>query len=204
MSQHHVALIIPYRDRLKHLRDFVAYMHPFLQLQKLDYRIFIIEQTNRRPFNRAKLFNVGFKEAEKISDFHCYIFHDVDLIPTNVNNIYGCTQFPRHMSANIDIFEYKLPYADILGGAVAILKEQFVEVNGFSNSFFGWGGEDDDFFNRVTKNGSKICRFGPSVSKYIMLSHKKEKPSTDGLNSLKYTVVQLEMLPLYTRVLVDI
>ncbi|XP_024086457.1 beta-1,4-galactosyltransferase 1-like [Cimex lectularius] len=218
ISPHKVALIIPYRDRKENLRDFLAYMHPFLQKQNLDYRIVVVEQTDR-PFNRAKLFNIGFVETEKIDNFHCYIFHDVDLLPQNLNNIYGCTNYPRHMSANINIFDYKVPYDSIFGGSVAILKSQFQAVNGFSNIFFGWGGEDDDFYNRVTRNGSKICRFSSDVSQYVMLSHKKEKPSsdryyvlvtgkyrflTDGLNSLKYSVIKIDMLPLYTRILVDI
>lgn len=219
ISLYKVAIVIPYRARLTNLKDFLAYMHPFLQKQMLEYRIIVVEQTSKRPFNRAKLFNIGFKEAEKIEDNHCYIFHDVDLIPQNLNNIYACTPLARHMSANIDVFDYKVPYDQIIGGAVAILKKRFIEVNGFSNTFFGWGGEDDDFYNRVTRNGSKICRFAPDVSQYIMLSHKKQKPSadryyfllsgkerfdTDGLNSLKYTVLVKEMLPLYTRILVDI
>ncbi|XP_073979280.1 beta-1,4-N-acetylgalactosaminyltransferase bre-4-like [Rhodnius prolixus] len=219
VSMHKVAIIIPYRDRVSNLRDFLVYMHPFLQHQMLDYRIVIVEQDEGRAFNRAKLFNVGFKESEKLDNFHCYIFHDVDLIPQNLNNVYGCTDLPRHMSANVDKFDYKVPYDSILGGAVAILKEQFIQFNGFSNTFFGWGGEDDDFYNRVTKDGGRICRFAPDVSQYVMLSHDPQKPSadryyflwtgkdrynTDGLNSLTYTVLKSEMLPLYTRILVHL
>lgn len=219
VSQHRVGIVVPYKDRKTHLNMFLAYMHPFLQFQNLDYRIVIVEQSDQRPFNRAKLFNVGYSELEKIAPYHCYIFHDVDLIPQNVLNVYGCTQVPRHMSANIDIFNYEPPYDMIFGGAVAILKSKFEHVNGFSNKFFGWGGEDDDFYNRVTKNGSTICRFEPSISRYTMLKHKKEKPNedryyylqtgirrfvTDGLNSLKYNVQKIDLLPLYTRVLVDL
>ncbi|XP_054267828.1 beta-1,4-N-acetylgalactosaminyltransferase bre-4-like [Macrosteles quadrilineatus] len=219
VSQHKVAIVVPYRDRQSQLDIFVAHMHPFLQFQHLHYQIIIVEQTHQRPFNRAKLFNIGFVEAEKISPFHCYIFHDVDLIPLNIHNIYGCTKLPRHLSANIDVFDYKIPYDWIFGGAVAILKQQFVSVNGFSNKFFGWGGEDDDFFNRVTRNGTTICRFEPEISRYTMLTHKKELPNedryyylstgvrrfeSDGLNSLKYTVRDIELKPLYTKLLVDL
>ncbi|XP_046671772.1 beta-1,4-N-acetylgalactosaminyltransferase bre-4-like [Homalodisca vitripennis] len=219
VSQHHVAIVICYRDRESQLNTFLAHMHPFLQFQQLSYQIFIIEQTHQRPFNRAKLFNVGFKEAELVSPFHCYIFQDVDLLPINIHNIYGCTKLPRHLSANIDVFEYKVPYDWIFGGAISILKNQFVSVNGFSNKFYGWGGEDDDFYNRVTHNGTTICRFEPEVSKYIMLPHKKEVPNedryyylttggrrfdSDGLNSLKYIVKKIELKPLYTRIQVDL
>jgi hypothetical protein len=34
------------------------------------------------------LMNIGFVEALKIYDYQCFIFHDVDLIPENDNNIY--------------------------------------------------------------------------------------------------------------------
>lgn len=218
-SQHHVALVIPYRDRPLQLDIFLAHMHPFLQFQQLDYQIFIIEQTDERPFNRAKLFNIGFKEAEKISSFHCFIFHDVDLLPLNINNIYGCTKLPRHLSAHIDVFDYKIPYDWIFGGAIAVLKDQFISANGFSNKFFGWGGEDDDFFNRITRNGTSISRFEPKISRYTMLSHEKETPSedryyylstgerryeSDGLNSLRYTVKKFELKSLYTHIIVDL
>ena len=39
-----VAIIIPYRDRLHHLHILLRRLHPMLQTQKIDYRIFLIEQ----------------------------------------------------------------------------------------------------------------------------------------------------------------
>ena len=33
-------------------------------------------------------------------------------------------------------------------------REQYEAINGFSNSFFGWGGEDDDLYNRL-----ELCVF---------------------------------------------
>lgn len=42
----------------------------------------------------------------------------------------------------------RLPYEDIFGGVSAITQEQFTKVNGFSNKYWGWGGEDDDMFSR--------------------------------------------------------
>ena len=37
----------------------------------------------------------------------------------------------------------------IFGGVAAMKTEHFRLVNGFSNKFFGWGGEDDDLYNRL-------------------------------------------------------
>lgn len=39
-----VAIVVPYRDRDLHLRLFLNYMHPFLQKQQIEYRIYIIEE----------------------------------------------------------------------------------------------------------------------------------------------------------------
>lgn len=43
---------------------------------------------------------------------------------------------------------FRLPYATIFGGAGAFLKKDFENINGFSNEFWGWGGEDDDLYHR--------------------------------------------------------
>ena len=60
------------------------------------------------PFNRAGLFNVGFVEALKLhKDFDCFIFSDVDLLPEDDRNYYGCPTSPRHMSVAVDKFNYK-------------------------------------------------------------------------------------------------
>ena len=42
----------------------------------------------------------------------------------------------------------RLPYATIFGGVVAFKPSEWRKINGFSNRYFGWGGEDDDLFNR--------------------------------------------------------
>lgn len=78
-------------------------MHPFLQKQQLHYRIFIVDQNDTLPFNRAKMLNYGAKLAIKLK-YDCLVLHDVDLIPINTGNIYGCTKMPRHMSSSLDTF----------------------------------------------------------------------------------------------------
>ena len=43
--------------------------------------------------------------------------------------------------------------------------------------FWGWGGEDDDFSNRLHSNGYSIVRYSPDISRYTMLPHVKELPT---------------------------
>ena len=53
----------------------------------------------------------------------------------------------------IDKFKYKLPYKDIFGGVSAMSTKDFKKVNGYSNKFWGWGGEDDDMRQRIKSAG---------------------------------------------------
>ncbi|XP_074646324.1 beta-1,4-N-acetylgalactosaminyltransferase bre-4-like isoform X2 [Tubulanus polymorphus] len=187
ISRHRVAIIIPFRDRHEHLRMFLSHMHPFLQKQQLDYQIFVIEEMPGIKFNRAMLMNIGYVEANKVYDFQCYVFHDVDLLPEDDRNIYSCPEQPRHLSVAIDKFNYRLPYTDIFGGACTLSKVHFSKINGFSNKYWGWGGEDDDLAYRWSLLQRAFTRF-----------------STDGLSSLKYKVVATEYKKLYTLIKVEI
>lgn len=43
---------------------------------------------------------------------------------------------------------FSLPYNEFFGGVSGLTVEQFRKINGFPNAFWGWGGEDDDLWNR--------------------------------------------------------
>ena len=45
----------------------------------------------------------------------------------------------------------RLRYPSQFGGAVAFRREDFELVNGYSNEFYGWGGEDDDMYERCVQ-----------------------------------------------------
>ncbi|KAM5194038.1 beta-1,4-galactosyltransferase 1 isoform 2-T2 [Mantella aurantiaca] len=143
-----VALIIPFRKRDEHLKYWLYYLHPILQRQQLDYGIYVINQDGDAIFNRAKLLNIGFIEALKEYDYNCFVFSDVDLIPMDDRNIYKCYNQPRHLSVSMDKFGFGLPYNQYFGGVSALSKDQFQRINGFPNNYWGWGGEDDDIYNR--------------------------------------------------------
>ncbi|XP_013110350.2 beta-1,4-N-acetylgalactosaminyltransferase bre-4 isoform X1 [Stomoxys calcitrans] len=213
IARHHVAIVVPFRDRYAHLSIFLRNIHKFLMQQRIAYRIFIIEQTNGKPFNRAALMNIGFLEAMKLFKWDCFIFHDVDLLPLDNRNLYNCPRQPRHMSVAIDKFNYKLPYRTIFGGVSAMTRQHFLAVNGFSNSYFGWGGEDDDMSNRLRNANLFIARYPINIARYTMLKHQKEKAnpkryenlvnginksSMDGLNSIKYDIYSYKSYPTFS------
>lgn len=96
-----LSVVVPYRDREEHLKQFVPYMEKWLKEEEIPFEIIIVNQTNGKGFNRAKLLNVGFKETEEC-DYH--VFHDVDMLPTDSD--YDYTDGPTillHKPNNLDI-----------------------------------------------------------------------------------------------------
>lgn len=83
------------------------YLHPILQRQELDYKIYLSEQFGNGTYNKGVLMNAAFIYALNEYDFQCFVFHDVDLIPEDDRNMYSCPVFPRHMSVAIDEMNYK-------------------------------------------------------------------------------------------------
>ncbi|KAF7232842.1 hypothetical protein EG68_07044 [Paragonimus skrjabini miyazakii] len=169
-----LAMIIPFRQRDEQLRVFLNHMHAFLRHQQLLYMIFVVEQLGTTHFNRAALLNIGFLESRRVANFDCFIFHDVDLLPQDDRILYRCGDQPVHLSAALDLFQYKLLYATLFGGAVAMNRTQFERIRGFSNAYFGWGGEDDDLYQRVVHHGYKVFRYPNDIARYTMLRHNHE------------------------------
>ena len=102
-----VAIIVPYRDRQINLELFLRYMHPFLTNQKIYYGIYLIEPLKNLTFNRAMLMNIGFIESQKEDAYDCYIFHDVDMLPENSQNLYQCQkEMPKQMAIAISTYSY--------------------------------------------------------------------------------------------------
>uniref|UniRef100_A0A3P8RW04 Beta-1,4-galactosyltransferase n=1 Tax=Amphiprion percula TaxID=161767 RepID=A0A3P8RW04_AMPPE len=217
-----VAIIIPFRNRHEHLIQWLYYVHPILMRQQLDYGVYVINQDGDGLFNRAKLMNTGYVEALKQYDYDCFVFSDVDLFPLDDRNIYKCFDNPRHLSVAVDKFNFILPYGTIFGGVSSFFKNQFLKTNGFSNTYWGWGGEDDDMYKRTIFRGMSISRPDSQTGRYKMIVHNRDlhnevNPENaekvghaettmdeDGINSLKYTVKEIVKDALYTFITVDI
>ncbi|XP_016421156.1 beta-1,4-galactosyltransferase 1-like isoform X2 [Sinocyclocheilus rhinocerous] len=115
-----------------------------------------------------------------------------------------------------------LPYAQYFGGVSSLSKEQYLKINGFPNNYWGWGGEDDDIFNRVSSKGMSIsrpdgvigrCRMirhdrdkqnDPNPQRFDRIAHTRETMASDGISSLTYNVVNIEKDQLFTKITVDV
>lgn len=144
------------------------------------------------------------------------------MIPEDDRNIYVCSAVPRHVGSHLAHWNYVIHYDTIFGGVTAFTKDQFMSVNGFSNKYYGWGGEDDDMHNRIIARGYNIVRFPRSVARYHMIEHGADNRNpynirsnlawyihprnymADGVNSVQYSRVSLERRPLCTWISVTL
>ncbi|CAI9582212.1 unnamed protein product [Staurois parvus] len=129
---------------------------------------------------------------------------------------------PKHMSSAMDKFQYSLPYWTYFGGVSALTPDQFMKINGFPNTYWGWGGEDDDIAVRIRLSGLSITRTPLSLGRYKMISHDRDSGNEentyrfnllrntrktwrdDGMNSLDFTLLSREQTALYTNITVDV
>jgi hypothetical protein len=156
-----VAVIVPFRDldiaqkRQEHLNIFIPSLSCFLENTEHPFCIYIVEQSNdNRKFNRGKLLNIGFEAAVE-DGCDVFVFHDVDLIPSQELAQWYTTipQQPAHVARVWNRYAGNPSY---FGGVVAFSCEQFRNINGFPNNFWGWGGEDDEMMLRV-----QACKYKP-------------------------------------------
>ncbi|KAM3592939.1 uncharacterized protein V6R79_002109 [Siganus canaliculatus] len=222
IAQQKVAIIIPFRNRHDHLKHWLFYLHPILMRQQLDYGVYVINQDGDGVFNRAKLINAGYVEALKEYDYNCFVLSDVDLVPMDDRNLYKCFPNPRHLAVGMDKFNFQLPYNTFFGGVSSLSRDHFLRINGFPNTYWGWGGEDDDVYKRIIFRGFSISRPDLAMGKYKMIRHTRDRHNEpnphnpdklgktqwemekDGINSLKYTVKEITKNLLFTFITVDI
>lgn len=158
-----VMIVIPYRNREKNLKFYRHYMEGFfLRDQRADnpdvlIETLIVEQANKKLFNRGVLGNVGVIEAEKrgLTDDDCVLLHDVDLLPVPGVDYVNCDKaysLSRSIQSKYKEMWHVMP-GPYYGGVLTMSIRDWKRCNGFDNSLYGWGGEDDLLFIRCTLAG---------------------------------------------------
>lgn len=148
-----LGIVIPFRDREAHLAELLPRLALVLGGQGIDYRVIVAEQAPGKPFNRGAMLNAGALHAMQHCDYLC--LHDVDALPVEAN--YLCPSQPlrlvHRLLGSATGAERPRRY---FSGAVSLRREQFARAHGFSNGYWGWGKEDDDFLFRLLLTGH-VC-----------------------------------------------
>lgn len=202
-----LGIIIPFRDRLDHLMASSPVLKQF-------GRVYVIEQMDNKPFNRGKLINAGFLTFK--TEFDYFAAHDVDMIP-QATGYYEYSEVPCHIASQAEQFGYRMPYENYFGGVTLFTKEVFNSVNGFSNEFFGWGGEDDYLRRKIEELGiptkRRECKFSSLPhSRFIDTAQRYENAKKaagpldfgDGLTSCKFETLRLREFDNYTLLQIEL
>ncbi|RNA39128.1 beta-1-4-N-acetylgalactosaminyltransferase bre-4 [Brachionus plicatilis] len=195
----HVVFVVPFsRSRYDNLKLFLINMHSYLQSYQysFSYRILVVEQIDMdSKFNKGRLINSAVKHLiESKENADCIVIHDVDLVPSAGGNKLGergdyrCRKMPWHLSRKV--FNLKMNHERIYnqfltGGILSLRMDHFVRVNGFSNEYFGWGAEDDDF--QIRMFNTKLCILRPDLGEkasFMMLPHDSSKASNSRFSYL--------------------
>jgi hypothetical protein len=170
---HKLGVIVPYRNRFEQLVLFKEKIIQYLNNQKINFEIIVIEQDDAKLFNRGMLLNIGFKHAkEKGCDY--VVFHDVDMLPIGVD--YSYSDVPLHLATNFTTLSSKqkrIVFDEYFGGVTMFPIELFEKIDGYSNKYWGWGYEDDDLLFR--------CK-----EKFIPLDEIKLKNINPTTKALKF------------------
>jgi len=140
-----IYIIVPYRNREKQLEIFTKYTNYLFQVKNIDFKIFICEQNDDKPFNRGLVINSGIKyliDKDIIKDNDFLIISDIDcLCPENnfENYIKNPEDTIRHIYGYSGLF-HNVFYS--LGTVISLKVKTFKKINGFPNNYWGWGAED--------------------------------------------------------------
>ena len=144
-------IIIPYRDREKHLKYFLENSFPKLKNLIPNIEIIVVEQTQGKKFNRGATINIGYNYYNNPDNY--YITQDVDTNPNELSLPY----YAQELNQDDEILSI-YSYSGSVGGITKLKGFDFVEINGFPNDFWGWGHEDKDFMNRILFYNKSITR----------------------------------------------
>jgi len=170
-----LAIVVPYRNRHQHLKQFFAHITKYFQRDKLDnkieYSIHVVEQLGNAPFNAGKIRNCGFALSKDQADYFC--FNDVDYLPLWADYSY-VSRPTRLIWHGLTLQE---DHENFFGAVVMFNKNDFLTVNGYSNGYWGWGFEDCDIALRCNCTHLDIEKRDGT---FLALKHKNDGLNPDG------------------------
>lgn len=172
-------IIIPYRDRQVHLDCLLSQLQRYFA----HLPICVVEQADRGTWNKGLLFNAAVTELGQECGY--FILHDVDFIPDPSVN-YAPTDIPCLLSTECSQFNYTHLYPTFFGGVVGIPSDAYYLINGFSNKFKGYGGEDDLLYNSFIQKGIQPIKCNGNRFENFVHPKPDIRPGTAFYNTSDY------------------
>ncbi|HEX4882565.1 MAG TPA: galactosyltransferase-related protein [Casimicrobiaceae bacterium] len=179
MSGRRLLVVVPYRDRAAHLKQFVPHLRAYFARDKadrsIDYRVLVVEQEAGLPFNAGALKNAGFLLAGADAEYTC--FHDIDYLPVWSDYSWADAPTPlvwhgaqvRPVAPGESTLFLRHDLEKFFGACVLVPNALVQRVNGYANAYWGWGYEDEDFRARFLALGIQP---GRRRGTYMPLDHR--------------------------------
>jgi beta-1,4-galactosyltransferase 4 len=160
-------IIVPYRNRAAHLAQFLSHMAKYFS----HIPVCIIEQYEHKPFNRAKLLNIGYMENRTNNYYRSYAMHDVDMLP-GINVDYSRSPFYMGVTQKV---KSEIQLTDYLGGVTIFSHEAFYKSGGYNNEYFHRAEDNEMMFNLKRLNIEVRNEF----QEFTTLPHERKGPEFD-------------------------
>lgn len=167
-----------------------------------DDNIVVVEQVDKKPFNRGKLLNIG----AIVSHFETFVFHDVDMLPIKVSYV------DRKGVTQIGFSDIQL--VDYLGGVTMFQFNTFFKAGGYHNDFWHRAEDNEMRFNLKRLGIPVLNRFGifkqlpheRTGPEFIPeLWKKAQEPRTKNmLKTCEYKLISKEVKEGYTHLKVEL
>ncbi|HEY2090731.1 MAG TPA: galactosyltransferase-related protein [Thermoanaerobaculia bacterium] len=196
-----VSFVIGHRgiSRLSHL---LATLRSIAGQREVPFECIVVEQDRERAietqlppwvrylftpceteYNRAAAFNAGVATARG----ELVVLHDNDiLVPADYAREVAARGRDGFELMNLKRFLFHMVRPDdrvpqsimqnAQGGSIAAAKRAYMEIGGYDEEFVGWGGEDNDFWDRARAHGN-VYEFG--YLPMVHLHHEAQKGKGD-------------------------
>jgi hypothetical protein len=159
------------------------------------------------PYNRSRAFNVGARAARG----DVLVLHDNDIVVPRGYASAAAKVMDRGADfANLIRFLFYLPGTDVRfdsppervvqntqGGSIVAQREAYFDIGGYDEAFLGWGGEDNDFWDRAATQ--RIQRHGSVPMIHLWHPPQREKTLGDAAPAVaRYR--ELEKIPAVERI----
>lgn len=214
-------IALPFKDDLP-VRRFKSCLDEFLpkfqsyldgSIGKGNYDLIMVEEHSPETttFNLGRTINIAFDVLKSsMEDSDMFMFHPIDILPIDTNYavekntkfcMLGYKPFIFHVFKSQKFLDGHYYYKFL-----CMKKHDYEKVNGFTNKFVGWGGEDDEFFlrleinkveldaavneyTRLTHDGSNGPNYG--THKELVIEEIKKGSYSSGLSDLKYDLLDI-------------
>ncbi len=164
-------IVVPYRDRENHLKLFLENSPAYFNQQSLTYDILICELDKGGDWNAGLCVNSVSKFITPENQYKYIYIHHVDVWPVE-----GEWIFPDNNQVFFNMGDY---------GSCLMETNAFFKVNGYSNSFWGWGGEDNEIYSKLRTEKYNCVETFPVKYNTTQQTHPRKFNGANYGNSIK-------------------